>query len=97
MSLNDDLVRRDLRNRLKRYVLTPEFIMDLTSSKKWFRFVGTKMPSDAEVIGVNTSWESKAIHVMVRSTEFDQVPEGEMIPLAECLEVEYKKVTHAED
>lgn len=108
MKMNEDELRAVIalsakdkeyrRKRLKRFSITPEFLLDLAGSDKWFRFQCESLPEDAEIMGVNASFESNCFHILVKSKEFDPVPEGEIIPLSDPLVVEFKKEPqHAED
>lgn len=94
---DDDLPDVDSARRLLRYSITPNFILSALSSGSWFKFDAGLMPDDAEVLGVNASWESECIHIMVRSSEFETVPEGEIIPLAESMLITIKEPDNAED
>ncbi len=76
-----DRVRAD-RKRVKRLQLTPDvLVMNLTAGKHGIEVVENPLPDDVAVCGRVYDPDRELWDVLIWSGSFEQVPEGDPVPL----------------
>lgn len=69
--------------RLKIMWIAPEClarVLQESINGRYFKVVENALPADAEILHASWAFERHDLAVVVRSSEFDNVPEGQILP-----------------